>query len=225
MPERLSIIIPTWNEADSIEAVLESLQLLRLAGHEVIVVDGGSSDNTQALAESLTDRMLVSGRGRARQMNAGAEKAQNGILLFLHADTSLPSTAVGDINMALSKGHQWGRFDVRIEPADFLLTIVAAMMNMRSRITGVATGDQAIFVKRALFEAIGGYPEITLMEDLALCDRLKQYCRPACLHSRVTTSARRWIMQGRLRTILKMWCLRLAYRIGVKPDTLVQYYK
>lgn len=225
MPERLSIILPTLNESACIVSTLQPLQPLRLAGHEVIVVDGGSSDDTRALAGPLADRVLDSGRGRARQMNTGAANAVNNILLFLHADTALPVTAVGDINTALTDGYLWGRFDVRIVPADLLLHVVAGMMNFRSRLTGVATGDQAIFVHRHLFEVIGGYPDIGLMEDLALCDQLKQHGRPACLHSRVTTSARRWLEHGRLRTILKMWSLRLAYRLGVTPDKLAQYYK
>lgn len=225
MPEPLSVIVPTLNESRCIEATLQSLQPLRQNGHEIIIADGGSHDNTRAIAGSLADHVTVSEPGRARQMNAGAAQARHEILLFLHADTRLPATAVDDINMALASGYLWGRFDVHIVPADMLLQVVATMINMRSRLSGVATGDQAIFVRRHLFEAIGGYPEIRLMEDLALSDRLKQHGRPACLSSRVTTSARRWQQHGRLRTILTMWCLRLAYRLGVDPDKLAQYYK
>jgi len=221
----LSIIMPVLNEATAIGAALQSLQPLRHAGHEVIVVDGGSSDDTVRLAEPLVDQVIESARGRARQMNAGAARARHDVLLFLHADTQLPSTAVADIDTALAKGHDWGRFDVRIEPGDGLLRVIAWMMNLRSRLTGIATGDQAIFVRKQRFEAVGGYPDIGLMEDLALSDRLKRQGAPACLRSRVVTSSRRWSRHGRIRTVLTMWGLRLAYRLGAGPDTLTRFYR
>ena len=224
MTVRISIIIPVLNEAAGIDATLQSLQALRRQGHEVIVVDGGSRDETCQLATPLADQVIESLPGRARQMNAGVRHAVNGVLLFLHADTRLPATASGDIHAMLAAGHVWGRFDVRIVPEDRLLRIVAWMMNLRSLLTGIATGDQAIFVKREVFTSVGGYPDMPLMEDLILSDRLKQHGVPGCIRSRVTTSARRWQQHGRVKTILKMWCLRLAFRLGVSPARLVRFY-
>lgn len=225
MFQSLSIIIPALNEAGCIEQTLHGLQSLRQAGHEVIVADGGSHDNTVALARPLVDRVLSAPPGRASQMNAGAATARHRVLLFLHADTDLPTDAPAAIGAALEAGYQWGRFDVDIVPHETLLRFVARLMNWRSRLTGVATGDQAIFVMRQPFERIGGYPDMPLMEDLALSDRLKTIAgRPACLRSRVTTSARRWQKHGRLKTILTMWRLRLAYRLGADPNRLVQHY-
>lgn len=219
----ISIIIPVLDEAAVIEPVLLSLQPLRHAGHEIIVVDGGSVDDTARLAGAYADQVLSSERGRGRQMNTGAGQASNEILLFLHADTLLPVGAVNDIADALAVGC-WGRFDVCIEPRDWLLNLVAYCMNWRSRLTGIATGDQAIFVNRDAFTLVGGYPEIDLMEDIALSDRLMRIHRPICLRSRVSTSARRWHKHGRLRTILKMWRLRLAYRLGADPRQLARDY-
>ena len=224
MTARISIIIPALNESAGIGAMLQSLQIQRREGHEVIVVDGGSRDETARLAAPLSDRVIESVPGRARQMNAGARQAANDVLLFLHADTRLPATASGDINAMLAAGHAWGRFDVRIVPEDGVLRIVASMMNLRSRLTGIATGDQAIFVQRELFTKVGGYPDTPLMEDLLLSDRLKQYGPPGCIRARVTTSARRWQQHGRVKTILKMWCLRLAFRLGVSPARLARFY-
>jgi len=224
MRTRISIIIPALNESAGIGEMLQSLQDFRHEGHEVIVVDGGSRDETARLAAPLSDRVMESLPGRARQMNAGARQASNEVLLFLHADTRLPATATGDINAMVVAGHAWGRFDVRIVPEDGLLRIVAWMMNLRSRLSGIATGDQAIFVKRELFTKVGGYPDTPLMEDLLLSDRLKQDEHPACIRARVTTSARRWQQHGRIKTILKMWCLRLAFRLGVSPARLARFY-
>lgn len=221
---RLSIIVPALNEATCIGGTLASLQSLRIRGHEVIVVDGGSSDGTPDLAEPLADIIIQVERGRARQMNAGASRARYAILLFLHADTVLPAMTDGLVMTALSEGYGWGRFDVRIEPADVILRLVAAGMNLRSRLTGMATGDQALFVERQLFEQVNGYPDIPLMEDLALCDRLLAIGPPVCLRAQVTTSARRWQQHGRIRTILKMWYLRLAWRLGADPAELARRY-
>lgn len=220
----VSIIIPVLDEGAQIAACLSALAPLRQAGHEIIVIDGGSTDATVEQAQAFADRVIVSERGRARQMNAGAAIARHDQLLFLHADTRLPEAAVEAIATALRQGRCWGRFDVQIEPFDWLLGIVAWSMNLRSRLTGVATGDQAIFVTRQAFDAVGGYPDIALMEDLALSERLKRMGRPACLRARVVTSARRWREHGRLRTIVKMWRLRLAYRLGVDPDRLAREY-
>lgn len=221
----LSIIIPCLNEAGGIVAALERLQPLRRRGVEVIVVDGGSRDGSVALAAPLADRVLTAPRGRASQMNAGAAVAHGELLLFLHADCALP--ADGDRLIAdglRAGGKRWGRFDIRLAGAHPLLKIVAFMMNWRSRLTGIATGDQGIFVTRGLFADAGGFPAIPLMEDIALSKSLKTFGAPLCLRARITASGRRWDERGVLRTMLLMWRLRLAYFLGADPADLALRY-
>ena len=220
MAPRLSIIVPVLNEAATIREALEALAPLRARGHEVIVVDGGSDDGSASLAQPACDQLLVTPRGRALQMNSGALVASGDALLFLHADTRLPEGADALILAALAHA-SWGRFDVRIASRHPLLMLVACAMNLRSRLTGIATGDQAMFVRR---EAFCGFPELPLMEDIALSRRLKRRGRPACLRARVTTSARRWEARGVLRTILLMWRLRLLYALGARPQRLARDY-
>jgi rSAM/selenodomain-associated transferase 2 len=217
---KLSIIIPCLDEAERIGACLAALAPLRGRGHEVIVVDGGSADATQAVARGLCDRLLSAPRGRALQMNAGARAATGDALLFLHADTRLPPDADHEVLAALRRA-RWGRFDVEIEGRHRLLKVVACAMNLRSRLTGIATGDQAIFVRR---EAFAGFPEIALMEDIAFSTAMKRAGRPACLSSRVVTSGRRWESRGVLRTIVLMWRLRLLYFLGAAPEDLARRY-
>lgn len=220
----LSVIIPVLDEAAAIGDQLEALQSLREQGVELIVVDGGSSDDTAAKAYGLADRIIVSVRGRAVQMNSGARLARGETLLFLHADTRLPPTALASIREAVGAGALWGRFDVVIDSAHPLLRVVGSMMNLRSRLTAIATGDQAIFVRRDCFEAMGGYPELALMEDIALCATLRRMAAPACLRQRVVTSGRRWERKGVVRTIFLMWRLRAAYFFGADPDALALRY-
>jgi rSAM/selenodomain-associated transferase 2 len=218
----LSIIMPVLDEAANIEAALQSLAPYRERGVEVIVVDGGSRDATAALARPLADYVVMAPRGRGLQMNAGAA-ARGDVLLFLHADTRLPNDADRLVLDGLThSGRAWGRFDVKFDGG--ALALVAIMMNTRSRLTGIATGDQAMFATRAAFEAAGGFPPIALMEDVALSARLKRISRPLCLTARATTSARRWQRHGVLRTILLMWKLRLAYYFGADPVRLAQTY-
>ena len=221
---RLTFVVPTLDEAAGIERSLARLQGARARGHEVIVVDGGSRDATAERARPLADRLLLAPRGRARQMNAGAAAARGEALVFVHADTRLPERADEEIAAALARA-PWGRFDVRIAGRHRLLGAVAAAMNLRSRLSGIATGDQAIFVRRAAFEALGGYAPIPLMEDIELSRRLRRLARPACLRSRVETSGRRWESRGVLRTIVLMWGLRLAYRLGADPARLAERYR
>ena len=220
----LSIITPVLDEAAQIVERLERLQALRARGVELIVVDGGSADGTAALAVALADRVVVAPRGRASQMNAGAAASQGPVLLFLHADTRLPQTAVPAILAAIGAGAAWGRFDVRIDGHPALLRIVERMMNWRSRLTGIATGDQAIFVRREIFDQAGHYADLPLMEDIALSAALRRLAPPACLREVVLTSGRRWERHGVLRTILLMWWLRAAFFLGADPARLALRY-
>jgi rSAM/selenodomain-associated transferase 2 len=221
----LSIIVPCLNEAEIIVDTLRALQPLRARGAEVIMVDGGSGDDSAARARDWADQVLSARRGRAFQMNAGAAAAHGDILLFMHADCVLPDAADRLIVDGFNRDHKnWGRFDVTLTGRHPLLGLVATMMNARSRLTGIATGDQGIFVTRSLFEAAGHFPEIALMEDIALSKRLKRFSAPLCLRHRIRASGRRWERHGVMRTILLMWRLRLAYALGADPDRLALRY-
>lgn len=225
MKPPLSIVVPVLNEAAGVSAALQALAAYRQRGVEVIVVDGGSSDGTPALARPLADQVLDSPRGRARQMNTGAAQAQADVLLFLHADTQLPKAADQLVAAALAAGAHWGRFDVHISGQPHMLRLVAALMNLRSRCTGIATGDQALFVRRAAFEQVQGFPDQPLMEDIELSRRLRRLSAPACLRQRVTTSGRRWEQHGVWRTIVLMWRLRWRYWRGESAATLARDYR
>ena len=221
----LSVVIPALNESAGIVATLAQLQRMRDKGVEVILADGGSNDATKALAAPLVDRIVDSAPGRARQMNAGAAAANGEALLFLHADSLLPDGADQSIFESLADSpHTWGRFDVAIAGKHFMFPVIAWFMNHRSRLTGIATGDQGIFVTRAAFEHVGGFPDQVLMEDIELCKRLKKSGKPACLHEKIVTSGRRWEKHGVWRTILLMWRIRLAYFFGADPVALHRTY-
>jgi rSAM/selenodomain-associated transferase 2 len=223
---RLSIVIPTLDEAPGIGATLDALAPLVARGHEVIVVDGGSRDATVALARRSGATVLRAPRGRASQMNAGAARARHEVLLFLHADNRLPADADRIVLEGLAtSGRTWGRFDVAIAGRSFWLGVIAWFMNHRSRLTGIATGDQAMFVRRDAFEHVGGFPAIALMEDIELSRRLKRLSPPLCLAARTITSGRRWETRGVRRTILAMWRLRLAYFLGADPEQLRRAYE
>jgi len=223
----LSVIVPVLNEAAQIEQVLlRGLAAARSQGVEVIVVDGGSTDDTVQLAAPHADQLLHSTRGRARQMNAGGAAASGDVLLFLHADTLLPEGVfdllLADMNLTQKV---WGRFDVRIAGRSPMFSLIAAMMNLRSRLTGIATGDQAIFVRRTDFEMVGGFLEQDLMEDIEISHRLKRRSRPLCLRGPAITSGRRWEARGVWRTILLMWHLRLLYWLGTPANKLAERYR
>ena len=221
----LSIIIPCLNEAEGFTGLLQSLAPLRARGAEIVVADGGSTDGTPDIARAHADQFISAPRGRAIQMNAGAARARGDLLLFLHADCRLPPAADAVIVDGLNRARKtWGRFDVALTGTHPLLRIVGAAMNMRSRVTGIATGDQGLFVTRSLFEAAGCYPEIALMEDIALTKKLRHFGRPLALRHRMTVSGRRWEKHGVLRTILLMWWLRLRYWLGANPDELAKAY-
>lgn len=218
------MVIPALDEADNLERLLPGLR--RWPGAEVVVVDGGSRDDSAAVvARHSGVRWLASAPGRARQMNAGARIARGDILVFLHADTRLPDGALQAVEAALADpGVVGGRFDVTLDSARPILRLTAALMNVRSRLSRIATGDQAIFVRRAAFEALGGFPDIPLMEDVEISRRLKRRGRLECLRLRVTTSARKWEREGAVRTVLLMWTLRLLYFLGVSPARLHRWY-
>lgn len=220
---RLSIIIPVLNEERTISATIADL--VRAEACEVVVVDGGSMDRTAAIVRTTSARLVVSPRGRATQMNTGARHAAGDVLLFLHADTRLPAGAGRDIRECMADIRcVGGRFDIRLDSARPLLRLVGRMISLRSRLTRVATGDQAIFVRRAVFERLGGFPEIPLMEDVAFSRALKKAGRIACLRAHVVSSARRWEKHGAIRTILLMWALKLLYLAGVPPARLKRLY-
>jgi rSAM/selenodomain-associated transferase 2 len=221
----ISVIIPTLDEASTIEHTLRSLQ--HPAFTEILIVDGGSRDETLSRAARAFPkaRLLSAPKGRARQMNSGAAASSGDILLFLHADTLLPLTAGDDIVLALQDPHTiGGRFDVRLDRDTAWMWMVSRLMNFRSRVTSIATGDQALFVRRAVFQAVGGFPDIPIMEDIAFSRALKRKGRIAAIDSCVVTSARRWTRHGIVRTIVLMWVLRLLYFAGVSPGRLKQWY-
>ncbi len=221
----ISIIIPVLNEAAVLPACLQALQPLRRQGCELLVVDGGSADATVTIARPLADRVLETPTGRAVQMNAGAQAARGVILWFLHGDSLPPPEAAALIRAALAgSSRHWGRFDVRLSGNRPLLRVVATLMNSRSCLTGIATGDQGIFVRRPAFAQVGGYPAIPLMEDIALSRALKRLSRPVCLLQRLLTSNRRWEQRGIWKTIFLMWRLRLAYFLGTDPARLTRIY-
>ncbi|MEQ9546421.1 MAG: TIGR04283 family arsenosugar biosynthesis glycosyltransferase [Marinobacter sp.] len=224
-PLRLSVIVPVWQEAATITATLQRLAPLREAGHQVIVVDGDSDDGTRKLAEPLCDRVLSSGRGRAIQMNAGAAVATGNVLLFLHADTRLPESALAGLERFQASRNAWGRFNVRLSGKRLLFRVVEWFMNQRSWLTGIATGDQALFVRQPVFEVLKGYREMPLMEDVELCSRLRLVSRPFCVSEPVVTDSRRWEQDGAWRTIVLMWRLRWRYWRGESPESLANAYR
>ena len=233
----VSIIIPVINEVDNLPHLFANINSLKPSPQQIILVDGGSNDDSIGIIRSFINELVLgnerkidwqmteSKAGRARQMNTGAALATGDVLLFLHADTRLPIDAIDSISKAMTLA-EWGRFDVQLNSRQPMLRVVSTMINWRSRLTGIATGDQAIFIQRKLFEQMGGYPSQALMEDIELCKQIKGITKPACLKSKVITSARRWQQHGTWRTIILMWQLRFDYWRGVSADNIRQrYYK
>ncbi|MCC5858912.1 MAG: TIGR04283 family arsenosugar biosynthesis glycosyltransferase [Ectothiorhodospiraceae bacterium] len=221
----ISVIIPALNEADSIVTTLKRLQGPRMRGHEVLLVDGGSQDDTIARARPFVDRILRGERGRAAQMNLGASVARGDVLWFVHADTLVPEDADGAIQRALDAGADWGWFRVRIAGRSPLLPVIAWFMNRRSCLTRIATGDQGLFLRRVAWDGVGGFPAVPLMEDVAITSRLRRRFPGGCLAAKVATSGRRWEQRGVLRTVFLMWRLRLAYFLGADPAVLARRYR
>jgi rSAM/selenodomain-associated transferase 2 len=220
----LSIIIPCLNEGRNLQRCLLDLQPLRSAGHELILVDGGSREGALETMRAYVDKLLYLSPGRAQQMNAGAMAARGDIYWFLHADSQIGEGMANSIMEVIAGKLMWGRFDVSLSGSHPLLRVIERMMNWRSCFSGIATGDQGIFIQRLLFEKVGGFPEQPLMEDVEISRRLKRITPPVCLSGPLVTSSRRWERQGILRTILLMWMLRFAYWVGVSPKYLVRLY-
>ncbi|WP_298453656.1 TIGR04283 family arsenosugar biosynthesis glycosyltransferase [uncultured Marinobacter sp.] len=224
-PFVLSIVVPVWMEAAGIVETLETLQPLRTRGHELVVVDADSADGTAALARPFADRLVKSGKGRAVQMNTGASVAKGNVLLFLHADTRLPLNALESLTGFFQSDKAWGRFDVRLSGRGVMFRMIAWFMNRRSRLTGICTGDQALFVRRDVFEALGGFEQVPIMEDIEISRRLRLVSRPYCIQTPVITDSRRWEQGGVWQTIFLMWRLRWRYWRGEAPETLVHSYR
>lgn len=223
-PEQISIVVPMLNERAILPDITGHLTALQQQGCEVLLVDGGSTDGSVEFARSRGLQVIGSAAGRARQMNTGAQLARGGVLLFLHVDTRLPDEAPALMRQALAE-HEWGRFDVRIDGDSPMLGVIGFFMNLRSRWTGIATGDQALFIRKSVFDCARGFPDQPLMEDIELSKRLRRRSRPACLHAKVITSGRRWMQQGVLRTVWLMWQLRFAYWRGVPAHELARRYQ
>ena len=218
-----SIVVPVFNEAESIKDALQALQVYRQQGHELIVVDGGSTDDTARLAAGHVDKLVHAAKGRAKQMNAGAKCAVGDILIFLHVDTRLPPSLDKLANKLVAKP-VWGYFRVRLSGQHYLLRVIEYCMNLRSRLTSIATGYQCLFIDSGLFFEAGAFPEIPLMEDIAFCKQLRRRQRPLLLDAVVVTSSRRWEKHGIISTVLEMWLLRFLYFIGISPGALAGFY-
>ena len=225
---QISIIIPTLNEARGICTTLQALQSARSSGLQIVLSDGGSTDDTVLIARSLVDRVVDSKPGRAAQMNSGAAQATGEVLWFLHADTMLQPNSVAALCQAVKDQLEpefWGRFDIQLDATDWIYRIIETLMNWRSRLTSVTTGDQGLFVSRQLHMRLGGFSSQPLMEDIEYSKRLRGVCKPINLSAIIITSARRWKQKGVIRTIVLMWWLRLAYVCGVSPEKLAQWYR
>ena len=222
---KLSIIVPVLNEAQFLSRQHNLFKSLLREGHEIIIVDGGSEDKSVLIARSVDCETFITKASRGYQLHFGAMKSKNDTLLFMHADTLLPESATALISNVLTRSKKhWGRFDVSFNNSNLIFSIIAWFMNKRSCLTGVVTGDHAIFVNRDIYIRSGGFEDIPIMEDIEISKRLKKFSMPICLHDKVITSSRKWEAQGIIRTILKMWILRLLYFCGIPPRKLERLY-
>ncbi|MBI3569851.1 MAG: TIGR04283 family arsenosugar biosynthesis glycosyltransferase [Gammaproteobacteria bacterium] len=229
----MAAILPVLNEAAHLEETLSAL-IEDQHFDEIIVVDGGSTDASVEIVCKFISSvapdthpvpiLIQSPRGRARQMQAGAQAAEADVLLFLHADIALPPGAADDIRDAIDRGRLWGRFDMRLSGRHVLLRIIERLMNWRSRVTGIVTGDQGMFVRKDVYRVLGGFAPLELMEDIEFSTRLKWFGKPACLPGSVVVSSRRWERNGIIRTVMLMWTLRFLYWLGVSPARLARWY-
>lgn len=220
--QNISVIIPVLNERDGLEALARHIDLFYFG--EVIYVDGGSDDGSWEWLQENVACAIQSDTGRGKQMNAGAKTASKDFLLFMHADTKLPQQVTQQIIKGLSS-RSWGRFDVQFRGKDWFMPVVASCMNLRSKLTGICTGDQGLFIKRDVFWGVHGFDEIPLMEDVEITTRLKSVSKPFCSSARIRTSSRRWLNNGKINTILLMWKLRWKFYRGESADSLKQYYR
>lgn len=225
MSLKLSVVIPCLNEAETLQRLLKDLQYLRDQGHEIILVDGGSDSSPQPSIKDYVDRFQVCSPGRAIQMNAGARLASGDLLWFLHADSQIEPGLEQALLALPGSDPLWGRFDIRLSGSHLMLRVVERMMNWRSRVSGIVTGDQGLFVEAALFDEVGGFPQQPLMEDIEISRRLRRIAAPCCLPQKLLTSSRRWERGGVFATILLMWGLRFAYWLGVSPTRLAGFYR
>ncbi len=221
----IGVVIPVLNEWQRVESLLEKAEEWHVG--EVIFVDGGSTDGTQDILDALGAHWIASRQGRALQMNEAARRVRGDILVFLHADTDVGEDAFKLISVLFERYPDivGGRFDVRLSGKGVMFRVIEFMINLRSRLTRISTGDQAMFVRRDVFESLGGFPEQPILEDIEFSRRLKRAGHVICLRNKVVTSSRRWEQHGIFRTVLLMWKIRLFYWFGVSPDRLAKMYR
>ena len=223
--QRLVVIVPVLNEGARVATLLRSLAAARAQGAQLIVVDGGSTDGTVRVAQPWCDRVIHGERGRGAQLAAGISASQRPFIWLLHADSALPNDAAAAVVATLARGTAiWGRFDIALSGNDARLRVIASLMNLRTRLTGIVTGDHGVFLRRELLLVVGGMPAYPLMEDIELAKRLRRVAWPIALSATITTSSRRWLQQGICRTVLGMWWLRLRYFVGASPADLARKY-
>ncbi|WP_269764225.1 TIGR04283 family arsenosugar biosynthesis glycosyltransferase [Ghiorsea bivora] len=219
-------MIPVYNEEETLPHALREIQKLNLeATDQLIFIDGGSNDHTKQLIQDAGFHCLVSQAGRAKQMNMGAQNTKSDIILFLHIDTSISSSNISNIKKTYNQGYLSGRFNIRLSSSGLSYQIISFFMNARSCLSKISTGDQAMFVRRDVFETVGGFPDLPLMEDIALSKKLRPLGHIACLKDTLVTSSRRWEKYGVINTVLLMWKLRFLYWIGISPEKLAKMYR
>jgi len=215
----VAAIVPVLNESALLPDMIERFRHIDV--DELVYADGGSTDGTREQLQAAGVRWVSSRSGRSAQMNCGAAECTSDILLFIHVDTAVSSSHIEAVRKSMrDRGMAGGRFDVQLSGAHPAFRIIESMINLRSRLSRISTGDQAMFVRRDVFERLGGFPDQPLLEDVAFSRLLKRAGNIACLRQRVETSSRRWEEYGIVRTILLMWWLRLRFWLGAAPARL-----